>query len=143
MPSPVMNAELACVMRLSVMRLARRLRAQRADHTLTLTQLATLATLERHGQLSPRELADHERVQPPSMTRTLAGLEERGLVTRARHATDGRQQVVSLTPAAAQMLRDDRRRRDAWLAQRLDDFSVEERATLRAAVPLLERLGQL
>ena len=64
-------------MRVSVMRLSRRLRTERADHGLSLTQIATLATLDRHGSLTPRELADHEQVQPPSMTRILAGLEER------------------------------------------------------------------
>lgn len=136
------DLELASLLRLSVMRLARRLRAERQDLSLTLTQLATLATLERHGALTPRALAEHEKVQPPSMTRILAALEERGLVRRAPHPTDGRQQVVSITEESLAMLAEDRRRRDAWLAQRLGELTADERAALRAAAPLLERLAQ-
>jgi DNA-binding MarR family transcriptional regulator len=143
MPSATRTAELSSVLRLSVMRLARRMRAQRADLTLSLSQLATLATLDRHGPLTPRDLASHEGVQPPSMTRILAGLEERELVTRAPHPTDGRQHLVSLTTAAAEMLRDDRRRRDAWLSLRLAELTPAEREILRAAAPVIERLGSL
>src|SRR4051812_17089241 len=90
---------MASGMRLSVMRLARRLRAQRVDTSLTLTQLATLGTLERHGAMTPGELAAHEKVQPPSMTRVIAHLEARGLVTRVPHATDGRQVTLTVSTA--------------------------------------------
>lgn len=134
------TAGLASVLRVSVMRLARRLRAERLDDNLTLTQIAALGTLERHGPLTPRALAEHERVQPPSMTRVLAGLEERGLIARTPHETDGRQHLVLLTPEAQALVREDRRRREAWLARRLAELSVEERDLLRAAAPVLERL---
>jgi DNA-binding MarR family transcriptional regulator len=137
------NAELASAMRVSVMRLSRRLRSERSDHGLSLTQIATLATLDRHGPLTPRELADHERVQPPSMTRILAGLEERHLITRTPHASDGRQHLCALTPAAVELLREDRRRRDAWLALRLAELTPGERDVLRAAAPLLDRITRL
>lgn len=137
------DMELTSALRLSVMRLARRLRGQRADFTLTLTQIATLSTLERHGPLTPRELAAHEKVQPPSMTRILATLEERGLIARTPHPTDGRQVLVALTKPAVTMLREDRRRRDAWLARKLGELSADERETLRAAAPVLEKLAQL
>lgn len=141
MPTPTRTAELSSQLRLSVMRLSRRLRAERADLTLTLTQLATLSTLHRCGPLSPRDLADKEKVQPPSMTRVLGALEDRGLVRRTPHPTDGRQQLVSLTAAAVTMIKEDKRRRDAWLSRRLAEFTTQERAVLRAAAPLLERLG--
>ena len=143
MPTMTRTAELASSMRVSVMRLSRRLRYERADHTLSLTQVATLATLDRHGPLTPRELADHEKVQPPSMTRILAGLEERGLIVRTPHASDGRQHLVSLTKAARDLLRDDRRRRDAWLAQRLAELTQEERDVLRDAAPLIDRITRV
>jgi DNA-binding MarR family transcriptional regulator len=142
---PVLSSsdlELASALRMSVMRLARRLRAQRSDQSLTLSQLAALATLERHGPMTPGELAEHEKVQPPSMTRILGTLEEHGLVQRTPHPTDGRQQLVSITRQAVTMLRDDRRRRDAWLAKRLAELTAGERAALRAAAPVLERLAQ-
>ena len=134
------TAELASTMRVSVMRLSRRLRSERADHGLSLTQVATLATLDRHGALTPRDLADHENVQPPSMTRILAGLEERDLITRTPHASDGRQHLVALTPAARDLLREDRRRRDAWLARRLSELTQDERDLLRSAAALLDRV---
>jgi DNA-binding MarR family transcriptional regulator len=136
------DLELASTLRISVMRLARRLRAQRSDLSLTLTQLAALATLERHGPLTPGELAEHEKVQPPSMTRVLGILEDHGLVQREPHPTDGRQQVVTITRQAVTMLREDRRRKDAWLAKRLTELTADERAALRAAAPVLERLAR-
>jgi DNA-binding MarR family transcriptional regulator len=137
------TAELASSLRVSVMRLSRRLRSERPDSGLSLTQLSALGSLDRHGPLTPRELADHEKVQPPSMTRVLAGLEERGLIDRTPHETDGRQHRVSLTPQARDMLREDRRRRDAWLACRLAELTQEERDVLRAAAPVIERLTRL
>jgi len=82
------------------MRLSRRLRGQRVDTSVTLTHLAALSTLKRFGPMSPGELAAHERVQPPSMTRVVVALEGMGLVTRTPHPTDGRQVVIDLTPAA-------------------------------------------
>ncbi|MDQ6874898.1 MAG: MarR family transcriptional regulator [Actinomycetota bacterium] len=137
------DSELASVLRMSVMRLARRLRAHRLDSGLSLTQLAALATLDRHGAMTPGELAEHEKVQPPSMTRVIAALEGRGLTSRIPHPSDGRQHIVAATPLGRGLLREDRRRREAWLACRLAELSAGERAVLRAAAPVLERLGQL
>lgn len=134
------TAELASVLRVSVMRLSRRLRFERPDSGLSLTQLSALGTLDRHGPLTPRELADHEKVQPPSMTRVLAGLEERGLIDRTPHESDGRQHRVSLTRQGTDFLREDRRRREEWLACRLAELTPEEREVLRAATVLLERI---
>jgi DNA-binding MarR family transcriptional regulator len=137
------TAELASTLRVSVMRLSRRLRAERLQTDLSLNQLAALGTLDRHGPLTPRELAEHEKVQPPSMTRVLAGLEERGLILRTPHQTDGRQHLVSLTSDARTLLKEDRRKREAWLAQRLAELTQEERDVLRAAAPVIERLTRL
>ena len=133
---------LAHDVRISVMRLARRLRSERGDHPLSLTQIAALATIERHGPITPGELAAQERVQPPSMTRVIAALEQLGLIVRTAHPSDRRQFLVAISPAGSALLRGDRRRRDAWLAQRLRDLSGEERALLHAAAPILERLAR-
>ncbi len=134
------DAALASALRMSVLRLARRLRSERADTSLSLTQLATLSTLERHGAMGVGELAAHERVQPPSMTRVVACLEQLGLVTRDPHPSDRRQVVLAVSPAGRALLAEDRRRRDVWLAQRLKELSPHEREVLRAAAPVLERL---
>lgn len=138
--SATVDTALASALRLSVVRLNRRLRGQRADTSVTLTQLAALSTLKRHGALTPGELAAHEKVQPPSMTRVLAALEERGLVERRPHPTDGRQALVELTTAGRDLLRSEVRMREAWLARKLGELSDEERATLRAASDLIDRL---
>lgn len=135
------DTELASALRISVMRLARRLRAERAETGLSLTHLSTLAALERHGPSTPTALADHEKVKPPSMTRILARLEEGGLVARIPHPTDRRQVVVSATPEALALLRADRRQREEWLSRQLAALTPEERDALHAVAPLLERLA--
>jgi len=141
--TPGTRAGLSSALRLSVMRLARRMRAESADESLTLTQLATLGTLERHGPMTLGELAAHERVQPPSMTRIVSGLENRGLVVRGPHRDDGRRVVVGISGEASARLAEDRRRRDAWLARRMRELTPEERDALRRAAPVLEKLAQL
>lgn len=135
------DTALASALRLSVMRLARRMRAERSDTSLTLTQVAALATLERQGPLTPGELAAAERVQPPSMTRVVSSLQDAGLVRRAPHPTDGRQVLLSVTPAGGALLRKDRRRREAWLNRRLAELDDDERTLLADAVVLLDRLA--
>ncbi len=137
MPDPA----LASSLRLSVMRLARRMRTERADTSLSLSQLAALATLDRHGSLSPGELAAHERVQPPSMTRLVASLEAAGLVTRSPHPTDGRQVLLAVAPAGSALLAEDRRRRDVWLSAQLRNLDADDRAALSRAVAVLDRLA--
>jgi len=139
------DAGLATGLRISVSRLARRLRVERQAEglaSLSDTQLAALAVLDRHGAMTPGELAEHEKVQPPSMTRVIAVLEERRLVMRTPHPTDRRQVVLTVTEQGRELVSQARRRRDAWLAKRLKELSPQERAILRAAAPVLEKLSQ-
>jgi DNA-binding MarR family transcriptional regulator len=96
-------------------------------------------TLIRFGPMTPGELAAHEKVQPPSMTRVLASLEERGLVARAPHPTDGRQVIVALTEAGTKLI-EEVRAREAWLSQRLKKLSNEDREILRAAIEVMDQL---
>jgi DNA-binding MarR family transcriptional regulator len=141
------DAGLATAMRISISRLARRLRVERlglggTETVLSDIQLAALAAIERHESMTPGELAEHEKVQPPSITRVIAVLEERGLVRRAPHATDRRQVVLTVTPEGRDLVQRVRRRREAWLAQRLQELTPEERQVLRAAAPILEKISQ-
>jgi DNA-binding MarR family transcriptional regulator len=134
-------------MRISVSRLARRLRVERLglggpETALSDIQLAALAALERKGSMTPGELAEHEKVQPPSMTRVIAVLEERGLVLREPHSTDRRQVILTVTPDGRDLVQRVRRRREAWLAQRLQELTAEERQILRQAAPILEKISQ-
>ena len=136
------DAGLASQLRLSVMRLRRRLANERhPDNELSLGAMAVLGCLSRHGELTVGELAALERVQPPSMTRTVTCLEELGHVVRRRHESDGRQVVVALTDTGRDTVAADRRRRDAWLTRQLSDLTPHERAVLREAAPILERLS--
>ncbi|MBC7372767.1 MAG: MarR family transcriptional regulator [Frankiales bacterium] len=123
------------------MRLARRMRVERADTSLTLSQLSALSVLERLGAMAPRELAAAERVAPSSLTRLVASLEEQGLLTRTPHATDGRQVLLAASPAGVALVREDRRRREVWLARELDRMPPEDVAVLRQAAAVLDRLA--
>lgn len=141
------EAGLATTLRISVSRLARRLRVERVGYgtpesVLSDIQLASLSALERHSAMTPGELAAHEKVQPPSMTRVIAVLEERNLVQRAAHPTDRRQVLLTVTDEGRAVVQRMRRRKDAWLTMRLQELSPTERAALRAAAPILEKLSQ-
>ena len=137
------DAGLASELRLSVMRLRRRLAHERhPDNELSLNQMAVLGALYRNGDLTVGELAAHERVQPPSMTRTVNCLEQDGYVARRPHDTDGRQVLVAISDSGRDVVRADRERRDAWLSRRLRELSAEDRAVLRKAAPILEQLAQ-
>jgi len=135
------DAALARNVRNSVLRLARRMRSERASTDLSLTQLGVLGTLSRRGPSTVGELAAAEKVQPPSMTRTVNCLTDLGLVRREPHETDRRQVVVHLSEKAEQVLAEDRKRKDAWLARQLKDLTPEERHLLRQVAPILERLA--
>jgi DNA-binding MarR family transcriptional regulator len=132
---------LSSQMRLAVMRLSRRLRQQSVGD-ITQSQLSALATVERSGALSLGELAEIERVAPPSMTRIAARLEERGLLARTADATDRRIARVAITTEGRELLEETRTRRDAYLATRLAAMSPEEQEVLVRALPLLERLAR-
>jgi DNA-binding MarR family transcriptional regulator len=133
---------LASELRFSVARLSRRLRNEREPgNPLSVAALSALGILFREGECTVGTLAAHERVRPPSMTRTVNCLVEDGYATRRPHDTDGRQVLVALTEQGREILLADRRRRDAWLAQRLRELTPDERALLREAAPLIQRLA--
>lgn len=138
------DAGLASELRTSVMRIRRRLASERhPDNDLSLSSMAVLGWLFRNADgLTLGQLARAEKVQPPSMTRTVSALEADGLVTRRAHETDGRQMIIALSKQGRETVLADRNRRDAWLARRLAELTAEERQMLRAAAPILDRLSQ-
>jgi DNA-binding MarR family transcriptional regulator len=139
--STVDAAALAHELRIAVMRFSRRLRSQRVDTSVTLTHLSAMSTLRRHGAMSAGELAGHERVQPPSMTRVVGALEAMGLITRTPHPTDGRQVVIELTSPAHDLLDAEARAREAWLFDRLQQLSPQERQILEDAATIMDKLA--
>ncbi|MFI6156127.1 MarR family winged helix-turn-helix transcriptional regulator [Kitasatospora sp. NPDC051170] len=130
-------------LRSSTMRLSRRLKHQRVEESLSPTEMGVLGTLSRCGKATPGELARKEHVQPPSMTRIVAMLEEKGLVRREPHPEDRRQVVVSSTEQAQAILDESRRRRNVWLAELAQGLDEEEWAVLRQAAPVLYKLAHL
>ena len=138
MPS---SRDLAGELRIAIGRASRRIRAERGEAGLTDPQFTVLAWLTKEGPLTPSQLAERERIQPPSMTRTVNSLVELGLVAKAEHPTDGRQVVVSLTDAGVAEVDETRRRRDAWLAERLRQMTKDERTLLVDAAELLRRIA--
>jgi DNA-binding MarR family transcriptional regulator len=129
-------------LREAITKVNRRLRQTRPLGELTIAQISALISLESAGALTPRELAEAERVQPPTMTRIVARLEERELVQRTPHPTDGRQVILAPSPAGRQMLVEYQRARDEWLAKRVARLTVDERDTLQRAADILTRIAR-
>jgi DNA-binding MarR family transcriptional regulator len=137
-------SERAAHLRTAIVRTARRLRQEAAAETsgLTPTSVAALATIERHGPLTPSEIAAIERVKRPTITRTLGCLEREGLIDRAPDPEDGRSSLVSVNGAGRERLRRLRGRKNAYLARRMKDLTDEEVETLERAAEILERMRE-
>jgi DNA-binding MarR family transcriptional regulator len=137
-------SERAAHLRMAIVRTARRLRQEAAVETtgLTPTSVAALATIERHGPLTPSEIAEIERVKRPTITRTLECLQREGLIDRARDPEDGRSALVSINSAGRARLRRLRGRKNAYLARRMRDLTDEEVETLERAAEILDRMRE-
>jgi DNA-binding MarR family transcriptional regulator len=129
-------------LRMAIVRTARRLRQEAAGAAdpLTPTLAAALATVERHGPLTPSELAEVERVKRPTATRTLRVLAEAGLVERTPDPDDGRSALVSVTAAGRERLRRLRGRKNAYLARRMRELPADDVKTLERAAEILEHV---
>jgi DNA-binding MarR family transcriptional regulator len=133
------DTDLAPRLRHAITRTARRLR-QEAATGLSPSLTAALATIDRHGPLTPSELAAHEAIRRPTATRILGRLAEEGLVVRAADPADGRSALISASPCGRDLLATLRTRKDAYLARRLERLEPEEVAALERAATVLERL---
>jgi len=136
-------SDVAAALHVSIGLLLRRMRQAPVQGDLTLPEMSALARLDRAGSATPGEMARAEQISPQAMGATLGALEERGLVERRPDPGDGRRAVMSLTEAGLRVLRNKRNARTEQLAKALSaGFTHSELATLRAAAPLIERLGQ-
>jgi len=141
MPTRVDSGPLASELRVVLGHLIRRLRG---EHRFSLSQGSVLGRLDREGPQSTSKLASAERVRPQSMGQTVAELESQGLIERRPDPADGRSALLELTEAGRAELREDRGRREGWLAEAIEEnFSDEEREVLDEAVRLLARLAEL
>jgi DNA-binding MarR family transcriptional regulator len=113
---------------------------QEAGGELSPSLTAALSTVERHGPLTPSELANRERIQRPTATRVIARLEDEGLIERTADLYDRRSSLVAVTKKGTELLEELRTRKTAFLAERLETLTPEERATLDQAADILERV---
>jgi DNA-binding MarR family transcriptional regulator len=143
-PTEIPLSERAAHLRIAIVRTARRLRQEAAAETsgLTPTSVAALATIERHGPITPSEIAAIERVKRPTITRTLGCLEREGLIDRTPDPADGRSSLVSVNGVGRERLRRLRGRKNAYLARRMRDLSAGEVETLERAAAILERMRE-
>jgi DNA-binding MarR family transcriptional regulator len=133
----------AARLRMAIVRTARRLRQEAAGAggtELTPTAASALATVERHGPLTPSELAEIERVKRPTATRTLRVLEEAGLIDRAPDPDDGRSALVTVNALGRDRLRRLRGRKNAYLARRMRDLPASDLEALERAAAILEQI---
>ncbi len=139
--SPATAQDLAGQLRIAVARTIRRLR-QEGGGDLSPALTAALGTIDRHGPLTPSELASRERVTRPTATRFLAKLLARELVTRTSDPADRRSSLIAITDEGRETIRELRTRKDVFLARRLDALSPADRATIERAVELLEQISE-
>ena len=140
-PAEPATTQLAAELRVSLMRAVRRLRAEKSDEGVTDAQFSVLALLDREGPMSPRVLAARERVQPPTMTRTLGSLLDAVLVERTGSLDDRRQAIITLTNRGRETVQATRLRRNVWLAGQLTQLSLKERDVLASASTILRRIA--
>ncbi|MEX1037741.1 MAG: MarR family transcriptional regulator [Acidimicrobiia bacterium] len=133
------NSSLAERLRVAVGRLARRLRQQSLGG-LTPSQSAVLSSLDRRGPMSMSRLAKVEAISRPSATGIVSRLIDKGLIVRSDDPEDGRSAIVAITPAGSELLEQRRQERTAFLAQRIESLSDEERLVLAKAAELIERI---
>jgi DNA-binding MarR family transcriptional regulator len=134
--------QLAIALREAITRLNRRVRQARPVGDLTFSQLSALTSLQLAGALTPRELADMERVQPPTMTKIVGKLEDRGLVARTPHPTDRRQVILAATEEGRAVYAQFERARNEWLALQLGELAPEDRDTLARAAEILQQVAR-
>lgn len=144
MATTVATTELAARLRDAIARTARRLRQEAVDREgsreLGPTVTAALATIETHGPITPSELAERERVKRPTATRITNRLADAGLVERHADPGDGRSSLVTASSDGRALLRRLRRRKNEYLARRLDDLDPDDLDALERATEVLERL---
>jgi DNA-binding MarR family transcriptional regulator len=127
--------------RLTVQRLARRIRSMQGDESVTEGQRSVLFALSNNGPQTLGSLSEHERVTPPSMNRTINALVEAELVTRVGALDDGRKVVIDLSDAGRRFIAETKRKRDAWFTQRLEGLTPEQRSIVDQAATILREIA--
>jgi len=127
--------------RLTIQRLARRIRSMQSDDSVTEGQRSVLFSLSKHGPQTLGSLSDHERVTPPSMNRTINALVKSGLVTRVGAEDDGRKVTIDLSETGHTFIRETKKQRDAWFTQQLAGLTPEQRSIIDRSVEILRGIA--
>lgn len=135
---------IASKVRRTITRMGRRLRALRSSHGVSVSQLSMLGHLYRAKQpMTAADLARLERLQPQSLSRIIAGLDEQGLIRRRQDGSDGRQLLIEITQAGKHLLVQDADRQSKWLANLMTtQLSKAEREIIAVAVDLLDEVAE-
>jgi len=135
------DVELADRLHSAAIHLLRRVAREDVVSGLGGPALSALSVIVFGGPITLGQLAEAERVRPPTMTRTVQGLEAAGLVRRAADPDDGRVVNVRATRRGESVLHAARARRVTALAKGLGALSRQELEALEHAVGLLERVA--
>lgn len=127
--------------RLTIQRLARRIRSMQSDESVTEGQRSVLFALANNGQQTLGSLSEHERVTPPSMNRTINALVEAGLVTRVGAADDGRKVTIDLSDAGRVFIEETRLKRDTWFTQQLAGLTPQQREIIDQSADILREIA--
>lgn len=127
--------------RLTIQRLARRIRSMQSDDNVTEGQRSVLFSLFNNGPQTLSSLSEHERVTPPSMNRTINALVASGLVTRVGAQDDGRKVTIDLSETGETFIRETRKQRDAWFTQQLAGLTAEQRSIIDQATAILRGIA--
>ena len=140
-PEQARVSELAAELRILISSFTRKLRAQASAGDFTPSQRSVLLRLERDGPTPVTALARAEGVRSQSMGATVAGLEAAGHIKGAPDPADGRQTILSLTPAFLTMIQASRAAREDWLLREIHAcYNTKEQESLAKAIELLKRL---
>jgi DNA-binding MarR family transcriptional regulator len=127
--------------RLTIQRLARRIRSMQSDETVTEGQRSVLFALSNNGAQTLSSLSEHERVTPPSMNRTINALVKAGLVTRVGAEDDGRKISIDLSPAGRTFIAETKRKREAWFTKQLAALPPDQRSIVDQAATILRGIA--
>ena len=139
---PELPIDMASNIRSTATRLVRNLRKQSATSPFSHTDLLTLGLLHEHGSLLPSELSELERISAQAISQIINKLDEAGCIQKKTDATDKRKTEISLTKKGSKTLDDIWQKKNAWLANAMNDlFSDKEMKTIASCLPLLQRLA--
>ena len=124
-----------------LLKLSRQLRQEVHARGVTAGEVTLLVEIASHPGIGICDLAEREGVSSPRISKAVQKLLVDGLVYRHQSTPEDRRRVgVDITQRGRQVLDSVRRRRTAWLTERLHGLSPDELEALEAAIAPLAKL---